>query len=168
MHALPNDEHQDVVGGLQYVLRDIIQITGRGKVRPGINLASNANDWKSDYRCPDVVVFLKDSPVVCHGVFWTGGPDFAVEILSPDDKMPSKIDFYAKVGTRELLVIDRDPWRLDLHRHDGQALPVAAVGRLDGPAIASESLPITLRLVRGEERPRILVTHTETGREWTV
>lgn len=169
MHVIPNDEHQSIVGRLCRALIEGIEDPELGIVRPGVNLASAANNWKQDYRCPDVVVILKDNPsAVCHDAFWTGGLDLAVEILSPRDETPSKIDFYAKVGTKELLVIDRDPWRLDLHRHDGAGLPVAASAGVDGETLASQSLPITLRLVSGEERPRILVTHVESGREWTV
>ena len=26
-----------------------------------------------------------------------------------------KLDFYAKVGTREVLILDRDPWSLELY-----------------------------------------------------
>ncbi|MEM6799555.1 MAG: Uma2 family endonuclease [Planctomycetota bacterium] len=169
MHAIPSDEHQDIVGGLCYALIDVVQRPGLGKVRPGVNLASDENNWKSDYRCPDVVVILNSNQsAVCHDVFWTGGLDLAVEILSPRDEIPSKIDFYAKVGTKELLVIDRDPWRLDLHRHDGQALPVVASSELGGEPIVSQSLPITLRLVAGEPRPNIVVSEADTEREWTV
>jgi len=50
-----------------------------------------------------------------------GGPDFAVEILNPGDRTPEKLPFYASVNVRELLVVDRDPWSLELFRLcDGQ------------------------------------------------
>lgn len=168
MHAYPADEHQEIVINLCYALTDIVANTKKGKVRPGVNLASDPTDWKRDYRCPDVVVFLDGSDAVCHDAFWTGGPAMAIEVVSPDDQSRKKIDFYAKVGTRELLFIDRDPWRLELRRHDGSGLPIAAVAQPDGPSIVSESLPLTLRLAPGEERPRIIVTHSESGQEWTV
>ena len=168
MHAYPADEHQKVVNRLSVALTYIIEDAGIGEVRPGVNLASDASDWQHDYRCPDVVVFLHGSSAVCHGAFWTGAPALVVEIVSPDDQTREKIDFYAKVGTRELLIVDRDPWRLELRRHDGRGLPVAAVGEINGAAIASESLPITLQLVSGDDRPRIVVKHGQTGRQWTV
>ncbi|MEM6331213.1 MAG: Uma2 family endonuclease [Planctomycetota bacterium] len=168
MHALPNDEHQKITNRLCHALTDVIEDAGRGEVRPGINLALDAEHWERDYREPDVVVFLDGSGAVCHGVFWTGPADFAVEIISPSDKAREKLAFYAQAGTRELLFIDRDPWRLELHRHDGAGLPLAEVGELGGGAIASRSLPITLRLVEGDPRPRILVSESGTDRQWTV
>lgn len=168
MHALPNDEHQKIVTRLTAALVDAIEDAGIGEVRAGINLASDPNDWQHDYRCPDAVVFLNDSTAECHGAFWTGGPALAVEVVSPDDEYRQKLDFYGKVGTQELLVVNRDPWRLELHRHDGQGLPVAAACELDGEPIASESLPLSLQLVTGDPRPRILVRHAESQREWSV
>lgn len=168
MHALPNDEHQDIVATLLHALVETIQIAKLGKVRPGVNLASDPTNWKNDYRCPDVVVFLNDTSATCHGAFWTGGPDLAVEILSPRDQTPSKLDFYSKIGTRELLVIDRDPWQLEFYRHNGDDLQFVAAGKLGGEAITSESLPISLQLVEGEERPQVIVRHSESGQEWMI
>lgn len=168
MHALPNDEHQQIVNRLSHALTFLIEDSGRGQVRPGVNLSSNPSNWKLDYRCPDVVVFLNDSSAICHGAFWTGGADLAVEILSPRDEMPSKLDFYAKVGTKELLIVDRDPWQLRLHRHDGTSLALAAVAEPEGEVVASQTLPIALRLVKSESRPRIIVQHIDSGQEWTV
>lgn len=146
----------------------LVDDDGLGEARMGTNLASAPSDWKNDYRCPDVVVFLNNSSAICHGPCWTGGPNLAVEIVSPDDETRQKFGFYAKVGTEELLVVDRNPWRLELLRNDGVTMGHAAFGELNGDAIACESLPINLRLMSGEKRPQILVTHTETGQEWVV
>ncbi|MCA9240120.1 MAG: Uma2 family endonuclease [Planctomycetales bacterium] len=168
VHAYPADEHQKIVNRLSLALTYIIEEAELGEVRPGVNLATDPNNWKHDYRCPDVVVFLNGSQSVCHGAFWSGPPDFAVEIISPNDKAREKLDFYAKLGTRELLYLDRDPWKLELRSHDGQGLPVVAVAHVDGPAITSQSLPISLQLTSGEQRPQIVVTHGATGREWIV
>ena len=110
LSPLANDEHQELVAFLSAVLFDVIQRTGLGLVRPGVNLSDRIDDWQQNYRCPDVVVFLKGGAAVCHGTFWTGGPDFAVEILSPGETTAEKIDFYARLGTRELLIVHRDPW----------------------------------------------------------
>ncbi len=37
-----------------------------------------------------------------------GGPDVVIEIHSPGDETYEKLDFYAKVGVREVWIIDRD------------------------------------------------------------
>lgn len=168
MHAYPGDEHQKIVNRLSVALTYLVEDSGEGEVRPGVNLAADASDWRHDYRCPDVVVFLNQSTAECHGVFWTGGPALAVEVLSPGDEAREKIDFYGKVGAHELMFIDRDPWRVELWRPQGGVLQLAATAEPDGPAIASGPLPIKLRVVSGEERPQIIVTHADSGREWTV
>jgi Uma2 family endonuclease len=93
----------------------------------------------------------------------------AVEIVSEDDRSRDKIPFYARVGTRELLVIDRDPWSLELFRLSGGELRSIGTATLEnGLVLASETLPLTFRLVRGDDRPSILVTHTPDGRTWNV
>jgi hypothetical protein len=65
---------------------------------------------------------------------WFGGPELAIEIVSPGDRTLEKLDFYARVGTQELLVIDRDPWQLTLYRVnlDQKMVPVA-VSRFEMP-----------------------------------
>ncbi|HUE87819.1 MAG TPA: Uma2 family endonuclease [Vicinamibacterales bacterium] len=37
-----------------------------------------------------------------------GGPDAVIEIRSPHDETDEKLPFYAAIGTREVIVIDRD------------------------------------------------------------
>lgn len=86
MAPSPNDEHQDLAGGLTEVLRRIVDRQGLGNTRPAINLAADPDDWEHDYRIPDLADFLNDSPAVCHGAFWSGPPDLLVEITSPFDK----------------------------------------------------------------------------------
>jgi Uma2 family endonuclease len=112
----PNDEHQDVEAGFNEVLRTIVDRAGLGKTRPAINLAADPDNWQRDYRVPGLAVFLNNSAAVCHGAFWSGPPDFVVEIISPFDKTREKLDFYSRLGTRELLIVDRQPWRLELYR----------------------------------------------------
>lgn len=169
MHATPNDDHQDIVTRFSHALVDLLSYgLDIGEVRAGINIARNRKNWDKDYRIPDVVVFLRGSKAGCHGAFWTGAADFVVEILSPRDKAREKLDFYADLGTREVLLIDRDPWRLELHRHDGQSLPLVARVELDGDPIASQSVPILLKLTSGDPRPRLALRQAGQDREWLV
>ena len=77
-----------------------------------------AKTWQKNYRCPDVAVFLPGNPAEDRQTHWYGGPDFAVEIMSRHDRSREKFDFYFKVGVRELLLVDRRPWRLELYRRD--------------------------------------------------
>jgi Uma2 family endonuclease len=169
MPPAPNDEHQDLAGGFTEVLRTIVDRCGLGTTRPGINLAIDPDDWEQNYRVPDVVVFLNDSPAVCHGIFWCGPPYFVVEITSPWDKTREKLNFYRDIGAREVLIVDRDPWQLELFRLQGESLaPVAAVALGDISQFASAVIPVRFRLVPGTVRPIIEVSATQLSRSWTV
>ncbi|MEO0530984.1 MAG: Uma2 family endonuclease [Planctomycetota bacterium] len=168
MHAYPGDEHQELVNRFCRAMTEVIEDERLGRVRPGVNIASDPDAWTKDYRCPDVVVFLNDTASVCYDAFWSGGPDFAIEVISPGDESRTKLEFYAKVGTRELLLVDRDPWRLELYRHDGTGLPLAAEGDLSGASIESSVLPVSLKLEVGADRPQVVVTHGDSGKSWTV
>lgn len=169
MAPFPNDEHQDILTGLASVLRTVIDQRKLGKTRAGINLASNPDDWENDYRIPDVVVFLNDTKAVCHDTFWFGPPDFVIEIVSPWDKTREKLKFYGNQGTRELLLIDRDPWQLEFYRQDRKSLRLVAKiqpGAKD--SLRSNVLPIEFRLSSAAPRPVIEVAEIPEGRSWTV
>ena len=105
----PNIEHQDIATGLSAIFRAVVDWSGLGKSYQGVNVSDRADDWTKNYRCPDVAVYLTGNPAIAKGAYWLGGPDFAVEVISPDDRSREKFDFYARVGVRELLLIDRNP-----------------------------------------------------------
>jgi Uma2 family endonuclease len=169
MAPAPNDEHQDVVGGLIEVFRTVVDRRGLGKTRPAINLAADPEQWERDYRVPDLVVFLTGSTAVCHGVFWSGPPDFLVEITSPFDKTRDKLDFYSRLRVRELLIVDRDPWQLELHRLErGSLVRVANTTPVDSASLTSDVLPLQFQLIRGDARPIIEIAATDLKRSWTV
>ncbi|MCA9147818.1 MAG: Uma2 family endonuclease [Planctomycetales bacterium] len=109
MAPMPNTEHQLLVTGFTRVLADVITDANLGIVLPGFNISDQVDDWQSNFRVPDVAVFLNATTAQDHGAFWLGGPDLAIEIISPGDHTRQKLDFYAKVRTRELLVVDRSP-----------------------------------------------------------
>ena len=109
MAPMPDDEHQELVALLTSILVEVMRWPGLGEVRPGVNVSNQREDWKQDYRVPDVTVFLKEGHAENLGTHWFGGPDLAIEIVSPDDRSREKIDFYSGIGVRELLVIDRQP-----------------------------------------------------------
>ncbi|MBX9582046.1 MAG: Uma2 family endonuclease [Gemmataceae bacterium] len=168
--ALPNNDHQRLVMDLCYAGRGVTDPAAGDQVLPGANVSNYAKGWrKRNYRCPDVVVYLAGNPAVDHGAHWQGGPDLAVEIQSPGEKPRRKLRFYAEVGTRELLVIDRDPWALELYQLVGGKL--VSVGRSDlaNPAVlASTVLPLTFRLRDARPRPVIDIAHPATGQAWTA
>lgn len=169
MAPAPNDEHQEISFHLARPFLAVVEDAGLGKVRPAINLARDPDDWERDYRIPDLAVFLAGSPAECHETFWTGPPDFLVEIVSPWDKTRDKLDFYGDLGARELLIIERNPWQLELFRLQVSKLVRIATISLDDTAeIASAVLPMRFRLVPASPRPTIEITATDMQRSWTV
>lgn len=168
MAPLPNIEHQELVGAIVSVLRVIVP-TSRGLVLPGTNVSDREKDWEQNYRCPDVAVYLKQNPAIMCDTHWCGGPDFAVEIVSPDDMVRDKLSFYGKVAMRELLVIDRDPWSLDLLQLSGRKLKSVGVSTgSKARALKSRVLPLKFRLVGGKLRPSIEIVRTTDDKAWRV
>ena len=67
------------------------------------------------------------------------------------------------------LIVDRDPWRLELYRlQENQLDLVTAVTPGDGNSIDSQTVGMTVALEAAEQRPRIRVCHTQTGKIWTI
>jgi Uma2 family endonuclease len=169
MGPAPGDEHQEISTRLARPFLAAVEDTGLGKVRMPINLATDPDDWEQDYRVPGLTVFLNDSPAVCHGAFWSGPPAFVIEVIGPWDKTRNKCSFYAEIGTRELLIIDQDPWQLELCRLKGTSLVLAgSTTPADAAMIHSEVLPMAFRLLAGSPRPTIEVTATDLERTWTI
>ena len=169
MAPMPDDEHQQIVNRLAAIFQDIIDWPGLGDVRPGVNVSDREKGWQHNYRVPDVAVFLKGGPGENRGAFWHGGPDFAVEIVSRADQSREKRPFYAKVGVRELLVIDRNPWQLELYRLQDGDLVEAGTAEPQRPRwLDSAVLPFRFRLVSGSPRPQIEVEHVESAKTWLV
>jgi Uma2 family endonuclease len=136
---------------------------------PGVNVSDRPEDWKKNFRCPDVAIYLPDNPAKLMGAFWHGGPDFAAEVLSPRDRSRKKLDFYAKVNVRELLLVDRKPWALELYRlTDGELKLVGKIAPDPSQSLRSEVLPVSFRLLPGDPRPTIQVSQTEDARQWLI
>ena len=165
----PNDEHQDLTGEFDAIFKITIQWPRLGLVRPGVNVSDREDQWEHNFRCPDVVVYLNGTTARNLGTHWVGGPDFAVEVVSRDDRSRDKLDFYARVGTREVLVVDRYPWRLELYRLRDGVLALVGSSTLDHPdVLASEVLPLSFRLIAGDERPCIEVAHADGVQRWSA
>jgi Uma2 family endonuclease len=167
MTPLPNDEHQEIVSALTSVLQEVIGWPRLGNVRAGVNLSDREEGWKENYREPDVAVFLRETKAVNCGTHWLGAADFLVEIISPGERTRDKIPFYASLGVVELLIVDRDPWTLDLYRQQDGRLEKIGQSTLAAPEVlASQAVGLTFQLLPGEPRPHIEVTHPGSGRRW--
>lgn len=168
MTPLPDNKHQEIVSEFAYIFRDVLGPSQQVRVLPGVNISDRLDRWQENYRCPDVVVFFEGTAAVNHGTFWLSGPDFAVEVMSPRDDTRAKIPFQGKVGTRELLPVDRNPWRLEIWRWNDGALRLVGPSEPEGATISSEVLPFSFRLCGGPARLRIEVVSLETGKKWWV
>jgi len=167
MAPLANNEHQDIQLELAFALRSAIGLPKVARVQAGANVSDREHGWKQNYRCPDVVVVYAGSAVRDCDTHWVGGPDFCIEIVSPGDRSRDKLDFYAAVGVRELLIVDRDPWSLELYRlKQGRLEPVGWSDPAANASLPSEVVPVQFRLVLGTPRPQIEVTYRDGVQRW--
>ena len=164
-----DNQHQEFVAGLLFALYDVVDAAGLGTVFPGVNLAGTSEDWTYDYRAPDVVVILAAGEAEDRQTHFRGAADFVVEITSPGDRTYEKIPFYSRQGVRELLIVNRQSWTLELYRNQGNGLEKAGESETQrGDVLPSSVLPLEFRLLPGPPRPQIEVTHVETRRQWMV
>jgi Uma2 family endonuclease len=162
-----DNEHQLLRGLFAFAITQIIGRSKDQKVYCGINVSDRRESGMKNIRCPDVAVYLPDNPAEDCATHYRGGPDFAIEIISRNDRARKKLDFYAKVGVRELLLIDRKPWSLELYRWiDGVLTLVGKTTPDPAQTLTSAVLPISLRLLPDASRPKIEVTQTADARQW--
>ena len=168
MSPIADNEHQGLGTNLVYAFKSALPESPDLFVFQGTNVSDRTEDWRKNYRCPDVAVFLPGNPAEDRGSHWLGGPDFAIEILSRGDRSRKKFDFYKNVGVRELLLVSRRPWRLELYRSEGDDWTlVGTSSSTASEVLASDVLSMTFRLVSGEPRPTIEVARADRTRTWT-
>ncbi len=163
MSPIADNERQSLATELSGSLVTVIDWKSLGRTLAGANVSDRQANWMTNYRIPDVLVFLNETGSKDCGTHWFGVPDFAVELVSPGDRTLEKLVFYASVETRELLVIDRDPWQLTLYRlsNSKKLVPVAVSSISQKATIRSDVLPICLQLQL--DPPCIRLTHAEQG-----
>lgn len=155
MSPIADNSHQDLVFRISNAIDRLLEVEG-SRVLPGCNVSDRADDWTKNYRCPDVVVFLPGNPAEDRETHYLGGPDFAVEILSRGDRARKKFDFYAVVGVKELLLVVRNPWKLQLYRHEAAGWELVGDSRpRDAGTLRSETLDLDIRLLDGTPRPKL-------------
>lgn len=167
MSPLANNEQQKLALRLAAAMDVVVDLELGGLSYCGCNVSDQDQDWKFNYRCPDVAVFLAETAATDRGSHWQGGPDFAIEITSRGDKTWDKLEFYAKVGTQELLVVEREPWEMILVRSAGSALKEVGRATLtNNTVLQSKVVPFNFRLTTKNQRPTIEVQHQVDGRTW--
>lgn len=169
MTPLPNSEHGEIQARLIAIFRAALGFSHPAKIYSGLNVSDRADNWTQNYRCPDIAVVLPDGIARDCGAYHLGGPDFVVEVLSPYDRSREKISFYGQVGVRELLLIDRDPWALELYHSRNGKLELASRSTIAQPDVfASAVLSLTFRLLAGETRPVIEVCNADGKQRWAA
>ncbi len=171
LSPLANNEHQKLASKLLIALDAVVGGDERFNIFifAGANVSDRGDDWTKNYRCPDVLVFLPGNPAEDRETHWLGGPDFAVEILSRGDRAREKFAFYARVGVRELLLVERRPWGLELYRLVGDDYELVGKSDLEDPALLpSIVLPLSFRLVLvpGEPRPHVELAKADGTQRW--
>ena len=168
MAPLADNEHQSLGFKLAIALADALGNVEQVQVFPGCNVSDQPERWKRNYRCPDVAVFLPENPAEDRKTHWYGGPDFVGEIMSRFDRSRKKLGFYKSVGVRELLLVDRHPWALELHRVERGDWVLVGRAEIAQGVIFSEVLGLTFDLVPGTTRPQIKIVRQVPLKEWLV
>ena len=144
MAPAPTDEHQRIVDELIVFLTPLLRTSGRGVLRSGINVFDEASPLEN-YRIPDLTfVSAERTNVMKPDGIRGGGPDAVIEVRSPSDETYEKLPFFAKLGVREVIVIDRDTKVVELFRLAGDQYNRPAVDA-DG---ALQSDPLSVRFSR--------------------
>src|SRR5262249_45364844 len=144
----PSFEHQRIVDTLIRHLAPLFETSERGILVSGIGVSPDAEGW-ANYRVPDLTFVGKGrEPSLCEDGVRTTGPDAVIEIRSPGDDTYEKLPFYAEIDTREVVIVDRDTKRPELHRlTDGQLGPLQ-------PDPTAGSWPKPWAFASGESRLR--------------
>lgn len=168
MSPLPNNLHQILAFQLGVVFQSLVR-PAEGIVANQVNVSDLDKGWKRNYRQPDVAVILAGGKAIDRETHYQEGPDLVVEILSPYDRARGKIPFYAGIGVRELVVVDRKPWSLELYRLVDGELRLVGRSEPDRPAaLVSEVLPLSFGLKAGDPRPKIEIVHRAGEPRWQV
>ena len=169
MSPLANNEHMRIVRALTRCLDDVIDTSAGDEVFPGCNVSDRNQGWQqANYRVPDIAVMLANGKAIDRGTHFEGGPDLIVEILSPGDRAMEKLPFYETIDTREVLIVHREPWKLELFQLNTQQ-KLELTGESDitsSQVITSSVLPLSFQLMQGAARPMIVMTHTQTHQRW--
>ncbi len=166
-HILPPHtvEHQRVVGDVLFALMTAVEGAGLGLVIHQLNVADPVKGM-DDLRIPDVSVVLKTGHALVLEPYIAGGPDFLVEVRSPNDETNEKLPWYAMQGVREALVIDQDTKGLELYRLHGGALVRVA----SSPGVVeSQVVPLRFEQVQRQGKPGLLITHVaDLAKRWEI
>ncbi|HVY61237.1 MAG TPA: Uma2 family endonuclease [Planctomycetota bacterium] len=119
-----HDEHGSIMADLIVFLGPIAaRLGGRLLIEPGLR---NPGSGEWNFRVPDLV-YVSAEDERLRGTGWVeGGPSVVFEIRSPRDDTYKKFPFYAGLGVRELVVVDRQTLRVEVFKLAGEGFVAAA------------------------------------------
>lgn len=149
MVPAPEHEHQRVVRKLVVFFDLLASRNSRGTICLQENVFEPGAE-AANYRIPDLAWIGKghEDRIRKNGIH--GGPDAVIEVRSPGDETYDKLEFYARVGTGEVVVIDRDTKVPEVFRLAGSRM-VAVLADREG-WVVSERLRVRMRASSGEPR----------------
>jgi len=129
----------------------------KGAVSVTINIFDETSPAEN-YRIPDLtfVASGRERLLVEDGIRG-GGPDAVIEVRSPGDESYDKLSFFAKLGVREVIVIDRDSKIVEISALVGTSYERSAT-RV-GTALTSPVLGVTFETAGGVS-PRLVMSDT--------
>ncbi len=114
----PGGPHQRMSGAFFLATGPLAQARGLAP-----HFETGLFDTESNYRVPDLL-FCRPDHLSERGA---EGAELVVEFRSPGDESYAKLDFYATMGVREVLVAHLKPRRVELFRLvEGRLLPATA------------------------------------------
>lgn len=113
---MPNREHAELCAELIALLRNYLVDSKEGRVYTELRHIERQQDW---VYLPDINVTLAGRL----GPFAAGPeeipPDFAIEVLSPDDRytrIAERVDYYMRSGVRLLWLVDPEARSIAVYR----------------------------------------------------
>lgn len=105
MPPAPSVDHQDTASGICSFFREVWAPRSGGMALVQANV-STPERWDRDYRIPDVAVVTREARPSPGAVYVV--PTVVFDVRSPDDETFDKLPFYASVGVRAVVIVERD------------------------------------------------------------
>ena len=115
MAPAPNRFHQDISRNLEFIL---LQYLAENPIGVLYDAPFDVYLTETDVFQPDIIVILNANRKILTEAGAEGPPDFVVEILSPKTRrldLENKKRTYARLGVKELWIIDPEPRELRRH-----------------------------------------------------
>ena len=122
MAPAPNRFHQDISRNLQGALDRYLETNPIGVL---YNAPFDVYLTNTDVFQPDLLVVLNPNRSILTDAGAEGPPDLVVEILSPKTRqldLVNKKRVYARLGVKELWIIDPEPGTIAIHRFEENQL----------------------------------------------